>query len=322
MPNWVFNSISNYPEEVHEKYKGEDTDIDFDKIIPEPESIKNTPSGSYNGISKSVYRYNQYYENLSDDEKKHIQYDPKNPLKKELEDKASRTTTAMGELVIENPDKSLNVLLSDEDKHVLKDMYDEYVDLFGNKSYNNFRRECKDFGAVYSKYISKLEEKYSDTRSKMRIETGYANFPTLEDLGKTLIENQEKYGFDNWYDWRVANWGTKWNASESNYDEETGVINFDTAWSIPYPIISKIAEDNPEVELDGRSEEESGWYETYSTKDGKTYINSRGEYQYKDDDSDECIEVEDVLDPPEEYTHEQILKESIDFWNGVVNNKQ
>ena len=70
MPNWVFNSISNYPEEVHEKYKGEDTDIDFDKIIPEPESIKNTPSGSYNGISKSVYRYNQYYENLSDDEKK------------------------------------------------------------------------------------------------------------------------------------------------------------------------------------------------------------------------------------------------------------
>ena len=42
MPNWVFNSISNYPEEVHEKYKGEDTDIDFDKIIPEPESIKRT----------------------------------------------------------------------------------------------------------------------------------------------------------------------------------------------------------------------------------------------------------------------------------------
>jgi hypothetical protein len=41
-----------------------------------------------------------------------------------------------------------------------------------------------------------------------------------------------KYGADNWYDWQIANWGTKWDCySHSEFEESQ--ITFDTAWSTP-----------------------------------------------------------------------------------------
>jgi hypothetical protein len=51
--------------------------------------------------------------------------------------------------------------------------------------------------------------------------------------------NIEKHGFTNWYDWNVANWGTKWDVNNDgntvSVDEgATGVeIYFNTAWSPP-----------------------------------------------------------------------------------------
>ena len=41
---------------------------------------------------------------------------------------------------------------------------------------------------------------------------------------------------DNWYDWNVTNWGTKWEISVidyERYDDETVWISFETAWSPP-----------------------------------------------------------------------------------------
>jgi hypothetical protein len=61
----------------------------------------------------------------------------------------------------------------------------------------------------------------------------------LADKGKNK-ELIEKYGSDNWYDWRVDNWGTKWGDYELTtseitkaYNEEQWYINFNytTAWS-------------------------------------------------------------------------------------------
>lgn len=52
-------------------------------------------------------------------------------------------------------------------------------------------------------------------------------------------------GCDNWYDWAVANWGTKWNASCVEIDQdglEYGCleITFLTAWSAPGPVLEKM----------------------------------------------------------------------------------
>ena len=62
-----------------------------------------------------------------------------------------------------------------------------------------------------------------------------------------IIRNKwiKDFGFDNWYEWNCANWGTKWNSYdveiESNFDDEL-TINFSTAWSCPFPIFAKMKE--------------------------------------------------------------------------------
>jgi len=44
---------------------------------------------------------------------------------------------------------------------------------------------------------------------------------------------QEKYGADNWYDWHVANWGTKWDieVNEDDASDTNIYYSFDSAWS-------------------------------------------------------------------------------------------
>lgn len=62
-------------------------------------------------------------------------------------------------------------------------------------------------------------------------------------------KEKELYGKNNWYDWSVANWGTKWNAYEGNemYRWRKGRllyegVSFLTAWSAPFPILLKLSE--------------------------------------------------------------------------------
>lgn len=60
------------------------------------------------------------------------------------------------------------------------------------------------------------------------------------DESKALVK---KFGADNWYDWRVNNWGTKWDveAEISEVDDKTLAINFDSAWAPPIAAIIKLA---------------------------------------------------------------------------------
>ena len=56
---------------------------------------------------------------------------------------------------------------------------------------------------------------------------------------------------DKWYDWRVTNWGTKWNA----YDVDINVTdigmtyNFTTAWSPPIPWLMEVTERYPTLKF-------------------------------------------------------------------------
>lgn len=67
--------------------------------------------------------------------------------------------------------------------------------------------------------------------------------------GRIYIDNHFKYGYTTWYDWCRTNWGTKWNAYEySEIDADT--IEFETAWNAPEPVMKKLAEMYPDIEIE------------------------------------------------------------------------
>ena len=63
--------------------------------------------------------------------------------------------------------------------------------------------------------------------------------------------NIAKYGYKDWYDWNVANWGTKWDFSLENVDrvdEHTVKAAFDTAWAPPTGAYEKLCALGFEIE--------------------------------------------------------------------------
>lgn len=47
-----------------------------------------------------------------------------------------------------------------------------------------------------------------------------------------------------WYEWRIRNWGTKWDVEDSRLSPD-GIVSFVTAWSMPLPILKKLSYATP-----------------------------------------------------------------------------
>jgi hypothetical protein len=84
-------------------------------------------------------------------------------------------------------------------------------------------------------------------------------------------ELMEKYGVSNWYDWNNHNWGTKWNASESTYNQEDKILEFQTAWSTPEPIHREMARRFPDLTFAGTYADEDFGCNTGSIENGEIY---------------------------------------------------
>jgi len=95
---------------------------------------------------------------------------------------------------------------------------------------------------------------------------GADDSPEQKALVAAEESNLKKYGYKNWYDWCVNNWGTKWNAGGDNdamqvdYDEDVGnqgiaLFQFDTAWAPPLGVLEKLMETHPELSIECRYHE-------------------------------------------------------------------
>lgn len=61
-------------------------------------------------------------------------------------------------------------------------------------------------------------------------------------------DNHKNYGYCTWYEWAIANWGTKWNAygqPDKRNNEDT--IWFETAWSNVEKLIQRASRRFPDV---------------------------------------------------------------------------
>ena len=77
-----------------------------------------------------------------------------------------------------------------------------------------------------------------------------------DDEKQAALEAQEsdnlaKYGHRNWYDWNIANWGTKWDFALENIDRvdaNTVSAAFDSAWAPPIDAYIKLCALGFEIE--------------------------------------------------------------------------
>ena len=67
----------------------------------------------------------------------------------------------------------------------------------------------------------------------------------VEDYAKRLVFKSTGKPDDRWYDWRIQNWDTKWDAYDVEVvdpDPENMEIQFNTAWSPPEAICHALRE--------------------------------------------------------------------------------
>lgn len=119
------------------------------------------------------------------------------------------------------------------------------------------------------------------------------------DLGP---KERELYGDKNWYDWCRANWGTKWNAYgyDKDFDySQTDSLWFQTAWSAPHPILQKLSEMFPEIELRHQwADEDIG----YNCGQHRYFGGERTDEYYPESEFDRIRFAAEVIEvDPEEY---------------------
>ena len=133
----------------------------------------------------------------------------------------------------------------------------------------NWVRNCI---SVEEKYSEKLEE-----ISKVGLARFY--FPLPEDLKETTApakigdniseEKSEslinKYEFNNWYEWAISNWGTKWGCCDNEFKDNE--YWFNTAWCpLSSHVFEKLLKDIPNFKFIW--EEEQGFGQKWECKDG------------------------------------------------------
>jgi hypothetical protein len=65
-----------------------------------------------------------------------------------------------------------------------------------------------------------------------------------KDTAERRQELRDKYGTDNWYDWSIENWGTKWDIDavvDLNAAEGEAEVTFDSAWGPPVVFVDRLA---------------------------------------------------------------------------------
>jgi hypothetical protein len=106
------------------------------------------------------------------------------------------------------------------------------------------------YGKEASKIASKIEsEETPFDFTKIFPEPDYDKIAVKPTFPK---KEGDDFSMPSWWDWRVQNWGTKWNSYDCEVieiDDEQIEYRFSTAWSPPEGVIEKLREQYPDIEI-------------------------------------------------------------------------
>lgn len=138
------------------------------------------------------------------------------------------------------------------------------------------------------------------------LEDGVSDELYLKQSDHTLPKEEAlSFKGNNWYDWNVRNWGTKWDVAVSNDDkypdtvlhehksegeDQWLVYGFNTAWSPPVPAMGKLSALVPNCVLTLEYQEEQGWGGELEFVNGQITAQSEYDSQCRDCDATDCME--------------------------------
>ena len=166
------------------------------------------------------------------------------------------------------------------------ELYDRYYSVYPDKA-NLYKEDkempnhCHNRVTVYSANthdVAKIKQIFEDEDCFGQIipEPDWLNTPLMSSdmpkydwdkpkgkVGELPIMQTDRFGEvrrfqstgeldDRWYDWRVQNWDTKWDAYDvvvTDDDPECTEIEFNTAWSPPEAICHALREQYPDVSI-------------------------------------------------------------------------
>ena len=122
------------------------------------------------------------------------------------------------------------------------------------------------FYSANTEAVAKLKQIFEDENCFTQIipEPDWSNLPLMSKDVEGIVYHRGNVGElpidgkfsstgrvdDRWYDWRLVNWDTKWDAYDvvvTDDDIEQVEVEFNTAWSPPEAICSAIREQYPDV---------------------------------------------------------------------------
>ena len=149
--------------------------------------------------------------------------------------------------------------------------------------------------------------------------SGADDSPEQIQLVAAEKSNLKKYGYKNWYDWCVSEWGTKWNAGGSDnqdmqidWDEDgdnsIALFQFDTAWAPALGVLQKLKDDHPELSIECRYHEPGvGFMGVWTDGHDRCYDNIQGSQDafWNTDDGRLLDETFDIVEQMQEWEADQ-----------------
>lgn len=86
--------------------------------------------------------------------------------------------------------------------------------------------------------------------------------PAAAKWGRRALLCAGETGYPGWYEWSIANWGTKWGSYDyaaRPRDGLPGSFEFQTAWAPPRPIFEALSKTWPALTFDVEAIDEGGW---------------------------------------------------------------
>ena len=80
--------------------------------------------------------------------------------------------------------------------------------------------------------------------------TSYGDEEKQKAVEAKRAEMKDKYGYASWYDWNIANWGTKWDlcdVTKTRIDANTIQLSFESAWLPPIEAYDRLLEEDFEI---------------------------------------------------------------------------